>query len=348
MRPRVATILTARPWEADLVETARVSALIRVVARAYSPEDIDHRDLDVVVAGAETAWVSPAQIRIWRRLGCRVMGVYPKGDRPAQALLTRGGVDGIAPDTTTTVGLLRQLRALTMDPIPCSRVGRVIGVAGPHGSPGRTEVALALSKELRRLDPVTLIDLDADGPSLSLRLGLSPEPSLLDVGSCVRESGEIPADMVRTVSGISVITGAFGRRIFPLQLARDVILAAAESTPWVVVDLGPHLPGPINLPVNDVIAVCDASPTGLVRAAEMIMQWSGPPPFLALNRVGTPRRDVVVAARRATGLDPVVTIPYQPEVRMVGVSAQGPTDRFGSSLRPLINLLAGTPTQRSL
>ena len=55
MTPRVATVLSARDWESGLVALARDTAEVRLVLRAYRPEEVEeeaHR-LDVVVAGAK-------------------------------------------------------------------------------------------------------------------------------------------------------------------------------------------------------------------------------------------------------------------------------------------------------
>ena len=55
-RPMVATVLSARPWEARLVAMARAAGSIRVVGRLYQPEDFERlRQVDVLVVGAETS-----------------------------------------------------------------------------------------------------------------------------------------------------------------------------------------------------------------------------------------------------------------------------------------------------
>ena len=55
MTVRVATVLSAREWEPNLVAHARDSAAIKVVLRAFQPRDIEGHagDIDVVVAGDE-------------------------------------------------------------------------------------------------------------------------------------------------------------------------------------------------------------------------------------------------------------------------------------------------------
>ena len=68
----VATVLSARPWEARLVAMARAAGSIRVVGRLYQPEDLERlRRVDVLVVGAETTWATPARVRSWCEPGDR-------------------------------------------------------------------------------------------------------------------------------------------------------------------------------------------------------------------------------------------------------------------------------------
>ena len=57
MTPRIATVLSAREWESAVVAMARETATVRLVLRAYQPDDVSRRidEIDVVIAGAETA-----------------------------------------------------------------------------------------------------------------------------------------------------------------------------------------------------------------------------------------------------------------------------------------------------
>ncbi|MFQ5948700.1 MAG: hypothetical protein ACE5KX_07560, partial [Acidimicrobiia bacterium] len=114
MTPRIATVLSARDWESDLVRLARDGALVRLVLRAYRPEDLekDAERVDVVVAGAETSWVTPARVAAWRRAGLRVIGIYAAGDHPARDRLEAGGADEIFPDDTPLPVILQAIRFL--------------------------------------------------------------------------------------------------------------------------------------------------------------------------------------------------------------------------------------------
>ncbi|MCH8991641.1 MAG: hypothetical protein IIA44_07840, partial [Acidobacteria bacterium] len=114
MTVRVATVLSAQEWEPRLVAYARETAELRIVLRAFQPDEIGERadEIDVVVAGAEVAWVTPAQITAWRRKGLSVLGVYPHGDTPAAAMLKAAGVDELVSDDTDAESLITTIRFL--------------------------------------------------------------------------------------------------------------------------------------------------------------------------------------------------------------------------------------------
>lgn len=350
MRPRVATVLTAREWEPALVEAARRSAVVRLVARAYQPEDVPVDDLDIIVAGVETVWVSAAQVAGWQRRGCRVVGMHPSGDTPGRDLLIRAGADEVLADHMDPDEVLARLRVLSLEPRPIEPSGWVVAVTGALGSPGRTETALALASILSEAGSSMLVDLDPDGPSLSLRLRLAPQPSIVDVADALRQAPCIPSNMAWETTGLRVVTGAFGRSTLPIAARRDVLLAARDAHRWVVYDAGPARDHTTTSDGDEVVFVCDASPTGIVRAAQVMARWLGPPPRLVLNRIGDRPDDAVVAARRATGLEPAALIPYVEQIRLAALDGRRPDRAFRRSLRPLVEAIlqdAPAPPTRS-
>lgn len=108
MRPSLATVLSPRPWEAELVRTAIESGLVRLVARCYNPVDVPA--VDAVVVGSEVPWLSGSVIAQWQRFGLAVIGVFPLGDRPAIEMFCRAGVDQLFTDVADPVVMLRAIR----------------------------------------------------------------------------------------------------------------------------------------------------------------------------------------------------------------------------------------------
>ncbi len=339
-RTRVATVLSAREWESTFAQLARATGLVRLVARAYQPSDLDRHsgDLDVVVAGAETAWVTPAVIKGWRNQGLGVLGLHPPNDRPAHRLLTMGGADEVLPDSTPTERLLQIVRTMRRPAVSPAAPGSLIAVTGSRGAPGISEVALSLAWGLAAHRNTLLIDLDRHGPSLSVRLGVLPSPDVAHAADEVLLSGAFPAE-VRRVGPLSILAGPPVRQTGPLAsaLLNEVIQAAEGTFARVVVDLGVGKPDdPLLYRAASRILTCEATPKGLVRAAATVEAWAAPLPNLVLNRVPADgRADVVRAARHWLGLEPSVLLPHLPEVLEASRLAAPPSPRLVQLLEPL-------------
>lgn len=343
MTPRVCTILSAREWESDLVALAHETAGVRLVLRAYRPQDVeDASDLiDVVVAGAETSWVTPAHIAAWRRRGLRVVGICPAGDAPSRDLLEIGGCDEIFPDDTPTEVLLQALRLLQEPPaldFEPEGGGRLVAVTGPRGAPGRTEVALCVAWSRTALVDTILLDLDQEAPALAVRLGVPPRPDLADAVDAVRQSGSI-GEAIRRVNDLPVVVGSHrpGENLLRPALLEEVVEAARGSFEMVVCDLGPRRPDdPLIKQADEALVVVEASAVGLVRAARLVAEWAGPLPGIVLNRVDPGQKgQVLAAARRWLGLEPVALVPEAARIRRAARGAAPPDGTLRRALGAL-------------
>lgn len=116
MRPTMATVLTPRPWEAELVRTAIETGLVRLLARCYNPGDIP--TADAIVVGSEVPWLDGTVIDRWHRAGLAVIGVFPLGDRPAIEMFCRAGVDQLFAEVADPMVVLRAVRAIAADYAP--------------------------------------------------------------------------------------------------------------------------------------------------------------------------------------------------------------------------------------
>ena len=106
----MATVVTPRSWEERLAEAATETGLVRLVARAYRASDVV--EADAIIVGTETPWLSTRLIAAWRRRGVVVIGIFPRGDRPAVELLCRAGVDQLFMEGTDPLLILRAAREL--------------------------------------------------------------------------------------------------------------------------------------------------------------------------------------------------------------------------------------------
>ena len=211
MTLRVATVLSARPWEGDLVAHARSTAAIRLVMRAFRPGDIEARadEIDVVVAGGDVPWVTPGQVVAWRRIGLLVVGVHPVGDRPAMELFELGGADEVLADDLSADSIVQALRFLApRDRVDTDPAGVSVAVVGARGAPGRTEVALALAWNWSAAHTVGLIDLDLEAPAVAVRLGLAARPDITDAADSVRSHGSLSRTLIQNVGKVGVVVGS--------------------------------------------------------------------------------------------------------------------------------------------
>lgn len=339
----VATVLSARDWEPQLVAHARSTATIRIVVRAFQPSDLDRHldDVDVVVAGGEVSWVTPAVIASWRSAGVGVLGVAPTGDEPAAGLLTLGGADEVVPDSIDVAALVQAIRFVAPRrprPMP-ERRGSVVAVVGSRGAPGCTEVAISYALACTDDRDTLLVDADVDAPAVAVRLGLPPRPDLADIAEAIRIEGHPEPGQVGRFGDLDVIVGSHRPYDAPLgrQDIAGVIRAAAGSWDVVVVDVGASSGGfDIVADADEAILVVDACALGIVRAARLVEGWMGPAPALVLNRVAPAERSRTIEAVRAwTGLDPAVVVPDRRQVRRAASTARMPERRFAAAVGSL-------------
>jgi hypothetical protein len=187
-----------------------------------------------------------------------------------------------------------------------------------------------------------LIDLDRVGPSLSVRLGVTPAPDVAQAADEVLYSGALPPT-VRKVGPLALLAGPPPNRTGPLTsaLINEVLEAAEGSFRRIVVDLGVGEPDePLLYRATSRILTCEATPKGLIRAAATVEQWAAPPPVLVLNRVPpSEQEDAVQAARRWLGLEPSVVIPQLADVPGAGRTATPPAPELVRLLEPLHDLV---------
>jgi len=330
--PRVATILSARDWEGNLVAVARETAAIRLVLRAYQPSDIDShiKDVDIIVAGAETSWVTAAAIASWRRKGLRVIGLHPVADRPARLLLETGGAHAILADDATAAEIIQtaRLMALNNSGEPTQPQGQLVAVTGARGAPGRSETALALAWNWASTTDVALIDLDLDAPALAIRTGRPPRPDLSDVAERIRLQGAFDKSDSHHFGAISMVVGSHrpGEGRLSSALVDDVVEASRAAFNVTVMDLEPNLgEDPLVKRSDHAVLVVDGTPRGLVRGARVAAEWAGPPPALVLNKVSRSTiQDSINAARKWTGLEPVAVVPHSKKIMDAAPTAAPP------------------------
>jgi len=170
---------------AEELELAGIDVLDRIPpehATGLAVRADELRGADALVIPAERACLSGALREACDRAGVRILAL---GDGPAAARLTRRhGIGDPLPASASGWDIADALRPRGTPVVPspdpaagaAAPAGRLITVWGPHGSPGRSTVAVQLAALLAGADrAVALVDADTHAPAVALLLGLTDD-----------------------------------------------------------------------------------------------------------------------------------------------------------------------------
>jgi MinD-like ATPase involved in chromosome partitioning or flagellar assembly len=219
-----------------------------------------------------------------------------------------------APGSSTDEGTAPARTGLDVATDPGSP-GRIVGVWGPTGAPGRTTVAVGVAAELAsRGHDVLLVDADGYGGAAAQHLGMLEEVSGLLSAVRLANAGQLDAARLASVArsvgpGLRVLTGLprADRWVEVREVAFEALLDAAQALcPYVVLDLGFSLElaeqtfgsgGPQRNQMtltaldraDEVFVVGSADPVGLARLARGLVELPEVAPVAAarvvVNRV---------------------------------------------------------------
>jgi MinD-like ATPase involved in chromosome partitioning or flagellar assembly len=174
--------------------------------------------------------------------------------------------------------------------------GALLAVCGPRGS-GVTEVALGVAVALARRRAVLLLDAHEAAPALAGRLALGFEPNLGNaVDACAHGVGTLDDATVVVAVGRGSLRAVPGHpsAIAAAQVSThdllDVVAEARRHHDFVVVDLEARSPSAraITQEASAVVGVAGATPVGIVRTLEWVLDELGPsvsvPLHLVVNR----------------------------------------------------------------
>jgi Flp pilus assembly CpaE family ATPase len=368
-------------WESALVTTLERGTDAEIARRCPDLADL------LAVAGsgmAEVAMISAdlrgldrSALDALRECLVTVVGVYPPGDEIAELHLRQLGVSSvIAADASGEViqealdalegsGSVDRLQpgggldslsgggesagASDLDPDDGSeRLGSIIAVWGPAGSPGRTTIALNLASELAHLgQPTLLVDADTYGGCIAQSLSLLDEAPGLAAATRSADQGSLDLAVLARLApevspGLRVLTGIPKAERWPeLRAAplEHVLTLTRRLGRFTVIDCGFNLEDDeelsydtlaprrnaatlTSLAVADrVLAVGAGDPIGLqrlVRGLQELGTVASPAPTVLINRVRAsavgprPERSIREALSRFAGIDEPRFIPDDP------------------------------------
>jgi MinD-like ATPase involved in chromosome partitioning or flagellar assembly len=280
---------------------------------------------EVLVIDDICSFLTPRLVRSTRELGREIIGVYSPSDAPdaKRHLLECGITDVIESDASpeeflaVAIGTLTHRRPAQVHATTSSKSFRV-GVFGPVGGVGVTEVSIGLAKALSRSLLTVLVDLDQQSPSIAQRLDLPLHPNLLSAIDSAHHGGRLGDSMLDS-DGLQVIGGlaAPGMSEVPPVEVEGLLDEIGASGPAVIVsDLGVLRPDRLAISrFNALVAVGSANPVGLsrlVRLAQSVDVTATTADVVAVaNRVAGGRREFETRAELTRLLDgmAIVTLP---------------------------------------
>jgi MinD-like ATPase involved in chromosome partitioning or flagellar assembly len=197
-----------------------------------------------------------------------------------------------------------------------------VGVFGPLGGVGVTEVAIALAFCLNGARPTALLDLDQANPSVAQRLDLPLHPNLMTAVDSAHHSGRIGEALI-DCQGLAIVGGLAtqgSHELSPVEI--DGVMAEVGGVGFdvLVADLGASRADRLgSLLFDALIAVGLASPIGmarLVRTIQAVLASAGGSDLVAaVNRAGRGGRRRLEVRAEMVRLIPQIPVVLFPEDR---------------------------------
>jgi MinD-like ATPase involved in chromosome partitioning or flagellar assembly len=362
--PEYALAASARAWPDRLHRFLIDHGGGRVRSRVMGPEQAVSDQYEVLFIDDVCSFLTPRLVDTVREMGREVVGVYDPVDAPdaKRHLLECGITDvievGAAPEEFLAIAEATLLHRGEPSPaiVPTPRSFRV-GVLGPIGGVGCTEIAIGIATSLSLLRSTVLIDLDDRTPSLVQRLDLPVHPNLLTALEAAHHSAGSVTEAILGHDSVDVIGGLVNTMsahdIPPVEIEGvfdDIGKAGYEV---VIADLGS--PGPDRLDrvrFHVLIVVGLGNPVGLSRLVRSVQNLSARTDIsdtvALVNRVATgSRRRLEIRAEMARLLPttPVILVPEERRLERASWDGtrlgRGPFVKAVSRVASLIDRAAG-------
>ena len=215
----------------------------------------------------------------------------------------------------------------------------VIAVTSPHGSTGKTTVAINIALELASEKArVLLIDGDIQGPAVANHLALTQQPAGLQ--AALRIAGQQRFDLEQLErlsfqfqkSTLRIMPGSqnFPSQPFDQESVANLLETARSGYEFTVIDLGSlsgdgsgaqaELTNAIISLADRTVIVCLADPIGIFRllGIENLIAATSQPVELVMNRVrnsviASARREIAITLQRLSSFEPKAYLPDDPQ-----------------------------------
>ena len=215
----------------------------------------------------------------------------------------------------------------------------VIAVTSPHGSTGKTTVAINIALELAAEKArVLLIDGDIQGPAVANHFALTQQPAGLQAALRIASQQRFDLEQLERLSfqfqksTLRIMPGSqnFPSQPFDQEAVANLLETARSGYEFTVVDLGSlsgdgsgaqaELTNAIISLADRAVMVCLADPIGIFRllGIENLIAASSKPLDLVMNRVrnsviASARREIAITLQRLSTLEPKAYLPDDPQ-----------------------------------
>lgn len=335
MSPEIGLAASARDWSDRFHRFLLDHGGGTVRVRVMSPAEAVSSPFDVLFIDDVCSFLNQRLVIDVRASGKSIVGVFdPSDGTDAKRRLLEVGIGDVIESNASpeefldiaavTISHSAPPREVTVEP---GAGGYRIGLTGPPGGVGVTEVACALALDLSKRHRTVLVDANPAWPSIGQRLALPVHPNLRTAIDFVLHEPERLEDAAHTIESLAVIPGPANPGVVTFSQADLVALISGlgQAHSHVVVDVGysPDVPAEVIRCLNAILVVGTGDPVGLTRlarTAERIATAVTPDceVGLVVNRVGKGLRQrseiVSVLAGSIAGV-PVVFIPEDRNLR---------------------------------
>ena len=363
--PQLALAASARGWPDRLHRFLLDHGGGRVRSRVMGPDQAMADQYEVLFIDDVCSFLTPRLVRTVREIGREIVGVYDPVDAhdAKRHLLECGITDVIEQDAApeeflaaAEATLLHRGDAPSPAVVPAPRSFRV-GVLGPIGGVGCTEIAIGIAASLSLSRSTLLIDLDERTPSVAQRLDLPLHPNLLTALEAAHHVSGSVNEAILDRGPVDVIGGLVNtlsaQDIPPVEIEGVLDEVGKAGYEVVVADLGSPRPDRLDyVRFHVLIVVGLGNPVGmsrLVRSVQDLSSRTDAPDTVALvNRVAAgSRRRLEMRAEMARLLPavPVILVPEEKRLERAcwdGTAiGRGPFVKSVSRVASLIDRAAG-------
>ncbi len=354
---------SARDWSDRLHRSVLDHGGATVVGRVMSGDQAIDAAFDVLFIDDVCSFLTPHLIYELRRSGKAIVGVFsPDDGSEGKRRLLEVGISDVAESEASPTEFLNVARTAVVGTPEVAQVemsrprsGMTIGVTGPPGGVGVTEIAIGLAQNLSQRHKVVLVDLNQTWPAVGQRLGLPVYPNLRTAADLALHEPDRIEEAMHSTGTMEVVAGlanpASGE-LPPSDIAGLVTSLGARRS-HVVVDLGAvdrrsevlyrRLEALLVVGIGDPVGI-----TRVVRALEMVTESAnGVEVGVVLNRVsGSPRQRLEIESQMAVLAPGVPVVLINEDGRLNSASWNGTTvsrGAFHRQVRRLASLFDGVP-----